>query len=191
MPGQNDFRAFAAGGGANALTPAAYAALTALLANGFQAGTASSAQINTVLRQSSSMAAALGKIISDAELNAVDDGNVTTLAARIVGALQTMFSPASGVIRAWQNLSASRAANTVYQNTTGYEIFVAIRAFRTSGDGRLIEVSPDASAWIVVGGTGQTDDGENSGFPVPNGWYYRINGTVSATDFYWAELRKV
>jgi len=95
MPGQNDFRAFAAGGGANALTPSAYATLTALLANGFQTGTASSAQINTVLRQSSSMAAALGKIISDAELSALDDGNVDNLAARIVQALQTLFVSSS------------------------------------------------------------------------------------------------
>lgn len=93
MPGQNDFKAFAAGGGANALTPAAYSALTSLLANGFQAGTASSAQINTVLRQVTSMAAALGKIISDADLDAVDDGNVSALAAALLSSFADTFDP--------------------------------------------------------------------------------------------------
>lgn len=120
------------------------------------------------------------------------DGTDTS---QLLEALQTLFMPVGGVVRVWQDYTGTgtRAANTIYLNDTGYEIDVAIRGFRTSGDGRLIEVSPNGVAgWIVVGGVGQTDDGENTCFAVPDGWSYRINGTgVSATDFFWAELRRV
>ena len=60
----NDFKAFASGGGANTVSAAAWAALTALLANGFQAGVARSEQVNTVLRQATTMSAAIGEFIS-------------------------------------------------------------------------------------------------------------------------------
>ena len=124
MPGTNDFKAFASGGGANALTPAAYATLTSLLANGFQAGTASSAQINTVLRQVTSMAAALGKIVSDAELNAIDDGNVAVLASRILQAIVAAH-PVGAQARAWVTFNASgsilasRNVTSVTRNSVG------------------------------------------------------------------------
>lgn len=75
----NEFKAFANGPGANALTPTALAALTTLLNNGFQAGTASSAQINTVLRQVSTMVAALAQLVADRGTDARDSGNVATL----------------------------------------------------------------------------------------------------------------
>lgn len=187
MPGTNDFKGFALTA-TDTYTPAEWAALTALLANGFSTGVASTKQVNTLMRQVSSMAAALGKIISDAELNAVDDGDVTTLASRIVGALQTLFAPASGLNRTWQNFLGSRVANTAYQNTSGREIVVAIRADASSGVGRIIEVSSDATTWIPVGATGQADDSEGTCFPVPVNWYYRVNGAVT-TFTAWAELR--
>jgi len=83
----NDFKVFAGGVGANALTPAAYAALTTLLSQGFQTGTASSQQVNTVWRQATSVAAAIGQFISNNGGNAVDDGNVTNLTAAFTAAL--------------------------------------------------------------------------------------------------------
>lgn len=139
MPGQNDFKAFAAGGGANALTPSAWATLTALIANGFQAGTASSAQVNTVLRQVSTMAAALGSIISAAEMNAVDDGNVTVLSQRLLQALATL-QPANMQARAWVTFTSSgsilssRNVSSVTKTVTGvYTITFAPGTF-TSGD---------------------------------------------------------
>lgn len=57
----NNFKPFATGAGANVTSQADYEALSALLA-GFQAGRASSAQINKALRQSSSMSAMLGAV---------------------------------------------------------------------------------------------------------------------------------
>ena len=107
---------------------------------------------------------------------------------QLLVALQTMFAPASGLSRTWQNFIGSRVANTAYQNTTGREIVVAIRADASTGVGRFIEVSSDATTWIPVGATGQADDGEGTCFPVPTNWYYRINGSV-ANITAWAELR--
>lgn len=93
----NQFLPFAAGGGANALTPAAWAALSALLATGFQAGTASSAQINTVLRQVSTVASALGQIINDQGGDALDNGSPAAFATALKTALGTLFAPLSSV----------------------------------------------------------------------------------------------
>lgn len=87
MPGTNEFKAFATGGGANVLTPSAYAALTALLANGFSAGVAPSQQLNTVWRQSSFVAAAVAQLIADAGPNALDDGNLAAFVANLKGAI--------------------------------------------------------------------------------------------------------
>lgn len=88
-----DFKVFAGGVGANALTPAAYAALTTLLSQGFQTGTASSQQVNTVWRQCSTVAAAIGLAISDGGFNAVDDGNAANLKAAFLSMLDTRYAP--------------------------------------------------------------------------------------------------
>jgi microcystin-dependent protein len=78
MAGTNQFLAFATGTGANVLTPSAYAALTALVAQGFQSGVAPSQQVNTPIRQSTFVVAALAQLIADYGLNANDDGDLTT-----------------------------------------------------------------------------------------------------------------
>ena len=89
MPGSNQFKAFATGGGANALTPSAYAALTTLIANGFQSGTASSQQINTVIRQSTFVATALAQAIADMTGLAVnDDGVIANFENQFLAMLQ-------------------------------------------------------------------------------------------------------
>lgn len=131
MPGQNDFKAFASGGGANALTPSAWAALTALLTNGFQAGTASSAQINTVLRQASTAAAGVGQFIANQEINAIDDGSPANFASRLLAALQALFAAkATANSRAWVvfngvtgSILASYNVSSITKVATGvYEI---------------------------------------------------------------------
>lgn len=103
MPGTNEFKAFATGGGANVLTPSAYAALTALLANGFSAGVAPSQQLNTVWRQSSFVAAAVAQLIADAGPNALDDGNLSVFVANLkaaIGGPTTRISAAGGTVDA-------------------------------------------------------------------------------------------
>ena len=70
----NNFKPFAIGNGANVTSQNEYEQLDALLA-GFQAGKASSAQINKALRQSSVMAHVLAQFISDsAGVDVLDNG---------------------------------------------------------------------------------------------------------------------
>ena len=83
----------------------------------------------------------------------------------------------------WQDLSASRTHSTSYQNTMGRTIGVA---WVTNGSGVVpIEVSPDNSSWRQIGNSqgGET----SSSTEVPDGWYYRINGSTSIIA--WTELR--
>ncbi|WP_241239258.1 hypothetical protein [Burkholderia stagnalis] len=79
----NNFKAFAAAGGANVMTQADYEALAALL-TGFVSGTAQSAQLNKVWRQSSIMSAVLAQFIVDLTgQDAIDDGTTATLLANL------------------------------------------------------------------------------------------------------------
>lgn len=79
----NDFLPFGGAAGANVMTQASYAALAARTA-GFSAGTANSAQLNKVWRQSSIMSAALAQMISDnTGLDVLDDGSITTILANM------------------------------------------------------------------------------------------------------------
>lgn len=77
----NEFLPFATAGGANALTPAAWAALASRL-TGWTAGVAKSEELNTAWRQSASMAAMLGDfIVNRGGEDALDNGNIAILLA--------------------------------------------------------------------------------------------------------------
>ena len=76
----NDFVPFAASGGANVETQAAYIADSTILANGFSSGIASSLKLNKVWRQSSIISAIVGQFIADMSgANSIDDGTTATL----------------------------------------------------------------------------------------------------------------
>jgi len=84
----NDFLPFAAAGGANVVTQAAYAALGAV-STGYASGVANSAQLNKTWRQSSIMAAVLAQLITDTTgANATDDGTTATLLSNLKTSLQ-------------------------------------------------------------------------------------------------------
>jgi hypothetical protein len=106
-------------------------------------------------------------------------------AAKVAAAIAAIPSAAIfGGGATYQNLTASRAHSTSYQNTTGHYIFVAI----TAAILREVQVSVDNSTWIRVGRFFDSSaDATQVSFPVPDLWYYRINGSVN--DLYWAELR--
>lgn len=91
MAGTNDFLPFGLSAGLNVLTQSDYAALPARTA-GFSTGTANSPELNKVWRQSAFVASCLGTIISNANLNAIDDGNATNFINNFLAALFT--SPA-------------------------------------------------------------------------------------------------
>lgn len=89
MPGSNEFKTFATGGGANVLSPSAYAALTGLLSSGYQSGTANSTQMNTTWRQAAFVAASIAQAIADMTGVAVlDDGVVANFVNQFLGMLQ-------------------------------------------------------------------------------------------------------
>ncbi|SLJ96014.1 hypothetical protein SAMN03159434_102472 [Enterobacter sp. NFR05] len=88
---KNDFKPFATGVSANVITQAEYEALTALL-TGFQAGKASSAQINKAIRQATFVAAALAQYITNKTGQDVpDNGDIAAFITKMAAALGKDF----------------------------------------------------------------------------------------------------
>lgn len=90
-----------------------------------------------------------------------------------------------GVGQTWQDVTGSRAVNTVYQNTSGRPIMVSVKA-NISGE-PPIQVSADNSVWVEVGLV-VTSGRQGQTFVVPPNHYYRVN-VASGTIQNWAELR--
>lgn len=95
MAGTNDFKAFATDANANVTSQEEWETLTALK-KGFSSGKASSAQVCKALRQTSTMAAVLGQFIANAELDALDDGDVDGLVAKLATAITTNLGLGEG-----------------------------------------------------------------------------------------------
>lgn len=94
---------------------------------------------------------------------------------------------AIGVDQTWQDVAASRAIGTSYQNTTGKPIFVSVSGYGSSGGVPMAQVSVDGSTWITV--VWRSDASVNTAsFIVPNNSYYRIVNLISVSGG-WAELR--
>lgn len=94
---------------------------------------------------------------------------------------------AAGSGQTWQNLTASRAVNTAYENTTGRSIQVSIYCIGASNV--PVEASPTglAGSWVQVGVTSTV-----AAVPImpiiPRGWFYRVNGSGTTLNL-WSELR--
>jgi hypothetical protein len=113
---------------------------------------------------------------ADDEFYVVEDGSSrkTTLAQFALGWGQN-----------WQNLTASRAVATPYQNTTGKPIMVSIEP--SSATPGQFEVSVDGVGWIRLGTIILTGaDVRQGSWLVPTGHFYRL--TAGGFSF-WAELR--
>ncbi len=151
MSGTNQFQPFAIGSGANALTPAAYAALSTLISQGFQSGIANSAQVNTVLRQASFMAAALGQVIANAGLNANDDGTLSNM----VAALQTVLVQKTQVVGAARNLRMSLTSASASATFTADEIVVESAlggaAYQLSGFSKVLNIGGTGAGGMDTG----------------------------------------
>lgn len=93
-------------------------------------------------------------------------------------------SSSFGIGQSWQDVKASRAINTSYQNTTGNSIEVSIRYVNAASS---IAVSTNNSTWITVTDSTGNDNGPMS-LIIPNNHYYKLvatGGTINT----WAELR--
>lgn len=183
-------------GAANCLTPSAYAALTSILADGFVAGTALSIQINTVLRQSSFMAAGVANWLVSQGISVPDDGNLTNLVTEInngiINAISTEISLVPGIFGPGQTPQArsSPLLSTVYVNTGTKTIFVSVTVGSAStGSGSGI-MAVTANAGATSGSMSQVDvsntiigtgagEGAKVGFFVPPGWSYSVTASNS------------
>lgn len=143
----NQFKVFAAGAGANALTPAEYAALTTLLANGFQSGVANSTWFNTVFRQTSFIAAVIGQIVDDYTTDALDNGDVTAFKESLIEALSALLAPnASATVPGIVELATD--AETQTGTDTGRAVTPASLSARTATESRtgVVELATSAEA---------------------------------------------
>lgn len=126
--GTNDFKTFAGGGGANVVTQAAYAALTSILANGFSSGTANSQQLNKVWRQATAISNAIGQLIANQGLDALDDGNSATLLSNMTTALKLVSQGGTPVtVTATGALTVSQSGN-ISVDATGGSIVITLPA---------------------------------------------------------------
>lgn len=95
MSHSSQYLPFAIGGGSgspNTITPSAWAALTTLLQNGFQPGTALSEHMNTALRQLSVAVAAIAKLAADyGTADMLDDGSVANFESKLKTALDLLY----------------------------------------------------------------------------------------------------
>ncbi|WP_322055866.1 glycine-rich domain-containing protein [Burkholderia cenocepacia] len=129
----NDFLVFGGGSSPNVIDQATYAALAARL-SGFQSGTALSAQLNKVWRQSSIMAAVLAQFTANySGQNSVDDGTTATLLSNFVVALN-----AAGI-------TAAQFDSTTKQVTTAF-VQGALGNFRNQ-IGLSAATTLNANAW--------------------------------------------
>jgi len=97
MPGTNDFKGFALTA-TDTYTPAEWAALTTLLANGFSTGVASTKQVNTALRQVSSMTAGVAQFIANQNLDALDNGDPNDFATKLLNAISGVSIPPGALV---------------------------------------------------------------------------------------------
>lgn len=92
-----------------------------------------------------------------------------------------------GVGQTWQELLASRAVDTVYQNTTGAPIYVSIPLESISNCEFL--VSPDnVTFYRVAYRTGSSGDQTQASTIIPDGHYYKFTSPTGLGTG-WVELR--
>ncbi|WP_322073320.1 hypothetical protein [Burkholderia cepacia] len=155
----NDFLVFGGGSSPNVIDQPSYAALAARLA-GFQSGTALSAQLNKVWRQSSIMAAVLAQFTANfSGQNSVDDGTTATLLANLQAAIN-----AAGITAPQFDSSTSFATTAFVQRALGnYAGALVINAASTltkAAAGQIVELNGTStfittlplSAVVGVGG---------------------------------------
>lgn len=131
----------------------------------------------------------LAQLISDANLvqtsRTISAGTGLTgggnLSANRTISLATSHFPI-GVGQTWRDVTSSRSSSTIYTNTVGRPIYVAIHL----GAGGIAEVSEDGTNWVSVGNAGTTS--ASCSFIVPAGYRYRYR-TINLSFVYWAELR--
>lgn len=201
MSVENDFLAFAVGAGANVMPQAAYASLTAL-GTGFQAGTAQSAALNKVWRQSSIMSSVLAQfIVARTGQPAIDDGTTAALLNNLLAAT----APATGnagqlfaVETPSNGDSSSNAASTAYvwEAMGNYGSFFPFNAasqqLTASQSGDLIYFF-GSNAGVVTLPQGTSIQAPSARFVIYNGSLANLTVSAYAGDVWqnWARASEV
>lgn len=156
----SQYSPFATGVSANTMSHAAWSALSTLIANGFQSGTASSEQMNTLLRQLSTAAAGTAAFAATYGLNDVnDDGNATNFRNAIKSAIDQLVAAQqfwrAGDIKASLVSTVPtgwlKANGAVVSRTTYAALFAAIGTTYGAGNGTTTFQLPDLRAEFLRG----------------------------------------
>jgi hypothetical protein len=141
----------------------------------------------------------LGLVIGTDVLAPTGGGASGTWGISITGNAATATSATTannvnGVGQTWQNLTGSRAFNgTIYSNTTGRPITVAVSWWNGNKAGHNLNARPIGSgSWIRIGRAGDRDFGGQNTITaiIPNNWEY-MSDTFgdSFSEQVWSELR--
>lgn len=87
-----------------------------------------------------------------------------------------------GIGQTWQDMAASRSADTSYQNDTGVPIQVAVSIGQNAAN--VFQVSSDGASWITLG-SGDGNAPIHFSIIIPANGYYKVTGGFEE----WAELR--
>lgn len=100
--------------------------------------------------------------------------------------------PSIGVGQTWQDVSASRVADTGYQNTSGKPIQVSVLVNTFNNSIRNLFASPDNASWVSVSRLGNVNSGSVRGALaaiIPHGWFYYVSSSANGSIEGWRELR--
>ena len=193
----NNFKPFAIASGANVISQADYEALSAL-ASGFQAGKASSAQINKAIRQSTVMAYVLAQFIADsASVDVLDNGVPATILANLKVSMTELTPGRVLNIRkftqsgAYSKTPGTKAAIICVQGAGASGMFaIACAAGETSGgagggaggyaESYLTTVPDTANVVVGSGGKGTTSSGSPGGASSFDGTIIANGGKVGS-----------
>lgn len=117
---------------------------------------------------------------------------VYTAPSASASSVQTFTSrtgtPTAG--RQWTDVIGSRAMGTIYQNTTGYEIHVAVSFLFGAGHTVALDVDTVTPPVLEIGRTSGDTINQQLYACIPNNAYYRVREIVAgATNTLWKEMR--
>jgi hypothetical protein len=150
--------------------------------------TATATEINYVSGVTSPIQTQIDNLPAPPELTQVQvEDDTSTVFGQVSGQRLGQAVAANGLggsEQTWQDMTASRAASTSYQNTTGGPISVSI----TQGVPRYFQISTDNVTWFNLGKFADATSKPSAHFfIIPDLIYYRINGSVTLLE--WWELR--
>lgn len=181
----SEFKPFGLGSGSYVMTPAAWNALP-VRASGFPPGILPKENINTALRQSSSIATMISNFMAALQPgNVLDDGNLVTLQAQFVAALQALIGTSAGAPAYWCLTNTASGAGSHVLNWQSPDVASAglgVASGRVTVDkAGLYLLNADVSVGYLGGAGGANGSVQfrknAAALYVPNNWQENNNTT--------------